>query len=294
MCLQSPLVDCLWSCIMQSSWAQYTSFVQPSLLTLTPTSLRMAKRHRPLCIALRNSAHIRSLIYVDPTRRLWWPGQKMPGLIAPFYRRMNHHLRRRRDLCKVSQRVLTETGPGPRPGPSPFLQATAPRTIQPQSPTRLPGYGVVNKLLFYVRNKKTDASTSQTPTEPPGWLEGVKGQGEKAGMELPHPCLSPQTSKPKPSIDWFPLPPSQPQHHHLPGCCRGLAPSPAWPVPHSLFPSLQPESRFPNTGQILSPPQIPLWLPCCLRQKPSPDHGPPALPPPTPPHFIFLLYILNT
>ena len=167
----------------------------------------MAKRHRPLCIALRNSAHIRSLIYVDPTRRLWWPGQKMPGLIAPFYRRMNHHLRRRRDLCKVSQRVLTETGPGPRPGPSPFLQATAPRTIQPQSPTRLPGYGVVNKLLFYVRNKKTDASTSQTPTEPPGWLEGVKGQGEKAGMELPHPCLSPQTSKPKPPTIPAPAPP---------------------------------------------------------------------------------------
>ena len=102
------------------------SFVQPSLLTLTPTFLRMAKRHCPLCIALRNSIHIRSLIYVDPTRRLWWPGQKMLGLIAPFYRRMNHHLRRGRDLCKVSQRVLTETGPGPRPGPSPFLQATHP------------------------------------------------------------------------------------------------------------------------------------------------------------------------
>ena len=91
-------------------------------------------------------------------------------------------------------------------------------------------------------------------------------------------------AKPRPSIDWFPLPPSQPQHHHLPGHCRGSAPSPAWPVPHSLFPSLQPESRFPNTGQILSPPQIPPWLPCCLRLKPSPDHGPD---PPTAPTLHF-------
>lgn len=179
------------------------SFVQPSLLTLTPTSLRMAKRHHPLCIALRNSAHIRSLIYVDPTRRLWWPGQEMPGLIAPFYRRTSHHLRRGRDLCKVSQRVLTETGPGPGPGPSPLLQPSpTPHPPAPGQSSLSRQHGCWDMELsinyyFMLETKKQMLLPHKHQQSLLGWLEGVKGQGEKGGMELPHPCLSPQTSKAK-------------------------------------------------------------------------------------------------
>ena len=211
----------------------------------------MAERHSPLCIALRNSAHIRSLIYVDPTRRLC--------LTSPFYRWMNHHPRRERDLCKVTQRVLTETGSGPKPGPSPSPPAPPlPRTIQPQSPTRLLGDGAVNKLLLYVRNKKTDASTSQILTEPPRVAGGGKGSGWEGGHGASSPPLLPSNQQSQGHLLT-----SSHSHHLSPSTAACLVPQGLSPVPYL---ACAPQSLlFTAARAVLSKhklhPQIPPWLP---------------------------------
>ena len=103
-------------------------------------------------------------------------------------------------------------------------------------------------------------------------------------MELPHPCLSPQTSKAKAiyrlvSTPTIPAPAPPPAW-----ALQGFGPIPCVACAPQSVPFIAARVTLSKTGQILSPPQIPPWLPCCLRLKPSPDHGPH---PPTTPTLHF-------
>lgn len=90
-------------------------------------------------------------------------------------------------------------------------------------------------------------------------------------MELPHPCPSPQSSKakaiyrpvPTPTISAPALPPAW--------APQGLSPVPCSACAPQSLPFIAARAML---SKHMSHPQIPPWLPCCLRQKPSPDHGP--------------------
>ena len=199
-----PLVSCpaLWPqpCFNESLWAPHLSFVQPGLPTDTPT-----KRLSPPHISLNNPACSWCFMGTGPrtlAMRLCRRGQKSHPLILqtdepwPTLGRM---------LVQSHPASPGQVGPGPRAGLSLLLCPPAPRTLQHMvaSPAQMPRDQVINKSLIYVINRKIDASTSQTPTEPPGVGGGVKGQ--KKCRALPSLPLKlnegDQGAKPGPSIN---------------------------------------------------------------------------------------------
>lgn len=144
--------------------------------------------------------------------------------------------------AKPARVVLTETGPGPGPGPLPLPSTTAqPHPPAPEQSSLKCQHGCRDMELsinyyFMLETKKQMLHPYKHQQSLPGVVE-VKGQGEKGGMwSFLTPASPLKPAKPRPSINWFPLPPSQPQRHHLPGCCRGSAPSTEWPVPPQSLP----------------------------------------------------------